>query len=217
MINGVRPQPNEFVSPFAGAVVRFTKPVDLDTVKWADTFFFAMRDLATDESIDEFIASRPNNLGGTGMDPSTFNLAKYRTPYLITSRVFDEDGSQTSLRLQPTAGFFLDDTMRNPPSGVDFRFFLHLISDSDDGGIRDLAGNRLDLQGETAEKASNVVIPFTIDTRVNGSQPVFADNLAISIVRRFAARDEDANPSYFLGDEVRAPESESIARALPPG
>jgi len=215
ILNGVRPQPNEFVSPFAGAVVRFTKPVDMETVKWADTFFFAMRDLATDDAIEDFIASRPNNLGGVGMDPATFNLAKYRTPYMITARVFDEDGSQTSLRLQPSKGFFLDDTMRNPPSGADYRYFLHLISDSVDGGIRDLAGNRLDLQGGTADAANAVVIPFTVDTRMDGPLPVFPDNLAISIVRRFASQDEDANPSYFLGDEVRAPNSPSIARAYP--
>lgn len=214
-LDGVQPAPNEFVSPFAGAVVRFTKPVDLSTVRWADTFFFAMRDLSTTASIDEFIANRPNNLGGTGMNPASFNLAKYRTPYLITSRVFDEDGSQTSLRLQPTTGFYVDDTMRNPPAGADYRYFLHLISSSTDGGIRDLAGNPLDLQGTTPDRSNSVVIPFTVDTRLNGNQPLFEDNLAISIVRRFASRDEDANPSYFLPDEVQAATSEAIAKAYP--
>ena len=29
--------------------------------------------------------------------------------------------------------------MRNPPAGADYRYFLHLISDSADGGIRDLS------------------------------------------------------------------------------
>ncbi|MFN3241401.1 MAG: hypothetical protein ACE37K_07780 [Planctomycetota bacterium] len=217
-LNGYRPQQNEFVSPFAGAVVRFTKPIDLETVKWADTFFFAMRDLSTEDSIEEFIASRPWNNGGvtgTGMNPATFDLAKYRTPYLITSRVFDEDGSQTSLRLQPSTGFYLDDTMRNPPSGADYRYFLHLISDSDDGGIKDLAGNPLDLQGTTADRSNSVVIPFTVDTRMNGAEPVFADNLSINIVRRFASRDEDARPSYFLPEEVQGEGQAQIAKAYP--
>ena len=217
-LNGYRPQPNEFVSPYAGSIVRFTKPVDMSTVKWADTFFFAMRDLSTEDSIEEFISSRPWNNGGvtgTGMNPATFNLAKYRTPYLITARVFDEDGSQTSLRLQPTSGFYLDDTMRNAPSGVDYSYYLHLISDSADGGIRDLAGNALDLQGTTADKSNSVVIPFTVDTRMNGNEPVFADNLAISLVRRFASRDEDANPSYFLPEEVQGDGQQSIAAAYP--
>lgn len=214
-LNGVQPAPNEFVSPFAGAIVRFTKPVDMETVRWADTFFFAMRDLSTDASIEEFINTRPNNLGGLGMNPAAFNLAKYRTPYLITARVFDEDGSQTSLRLQPSSGFYLDDAMRTAPPTADFRYFLHLISDSSDGGIRDLAGNRLDLQGTTADRSNSVVIPFTVDTRMNGSQPVFPDNRAISVVRRFASRDEDANPSYFLASEVQAPTSGQIAAAYP--
>ncbi|HEB51904.1 MAG TPA: hypothetical protein ENI87_01485, partial [bacterium] len=217
-LNGVRPQANQYVSPFAGAVVRFTKPVDMETVKWADTFFFAMRDLATEASIEDFIQNRPyvnGGVSGVGMNPATFDIAKYRTPYLITARVFDEDGSQTSLRLQPTTGFYLDDTMRNPPAGADYRYFLHLISDSPDGGVRDLAGNPLDLQGTTAEKSNSVVIPFTVDTRMNGNEPVFADNLSINIVRRFASRDEDANPSYFLPDEVQGAGQPQIAKAYP--
>jgi hypothetical protein len=215
-LNGVQPPLNEFVSPFAGAVVRFTKPVDMSTVRWADTFFFAMRDLSTDAAIEAFIANRPNNLGNsTGMNPATFDLAKYRTPLLITSKVFDEDGSQTTLRLQPSTGFYLDDTMRNPPPGADYRYFLHLISDSADGGIRDLAGNPLDLQGTTASRSNSVVIPFTVDTRVNGNVPVFPDNLAVSLVRRFASRDEDENPSYYIPSEVQAADSQSIAAAYP--
>ncbi|MFK7742942.1 MAG: hypothetical protein AB8H80_21700 [Planctomycetota bacterium] len=217
-IDGVRPPANRFVSPFAGAVVRFTKPVDLETVKWADTFFFAMRDLTSEASIEDFITERPwafNGASGTGLNPASFDLAKYRTPYLITSRVFDEDGSQTSLRLQPSSGFYLDDTMRNPPANADYSYYLHLISDSPDGGVRDLAGNPLDLQGETAEKSNTVVIDFTVDTRMNGSEPVFADNLAISIVRRFASRDEDENPSYFLPNEVQGEGQDQIAEAFP--
>ncbi|MBL8756310.1 MAG: hypothetical protein JNK15_23645 [Planctomycetes bacterium] len=217
-LNGVQPAQNEFVSPFAGAVVRFTKPIDLATVRWADTFFFAMRDLSTNDSIQDFIDNRPWTNGtqsGVGMLPAAFNLAKYRTPYLITSRVFDEDGSQTSLRLQPSTGFYLDDTMRNPPAGADYRYFLHLISDSADGGIKDLAGNPLDLQGTTADRSNSVVIPFTVDTRANGNEPLFPDNLAVSIVRRFASRDEDANPSYFLPNEVQGATTGAIAAAYP--
>lgn len=207
-LNGVQPAPNEFVSPFAGAVVRFTKPVDLGTVKWADTFFFAMRDLTNSDSIDAFKAE-------IGIVPELFDEAKYRTPFLVTSHVYDEDGSSTSLRLQPTAGFYLDDTMRNPPPGADYSYFLHLISSSPDGGIRDLAGNALDLQGTTADRSNSIVIPFTVDTRMSGNQPVFADNLAVSIVRRFASRDEDANPSYFLPEEVQAVGSGQKAAAYP--
>lgn len=214
-LDGTVPALNEFVSPFAGAVVRFTKPVDTSTVKWADTFFFAMRDLTNSASIDEFIATRPNNQGGIGMDPDAFKPAKYRTPFLITARVYDENGSQTAVRLQPTTGFYLDDTMRNAPAGADYRYFLHLIANSSDGGIRDLAGNPVDLQGDTADRDNSVVIPFTVDTRMNGNTPNFDDNLAISIVRRFALRDEDEQPSYFLGSEIPAPGQGPFAEGYP--
>ena len=128
------------------------------------------------------------------MEPANFNDAKYRTPYLIGARVFDEDNSGTALRLQPSTGFYLDNTMRNPPAGADYRYFLHLIANSSEGGVKDLAGNPVDLQGTTVDLSNSVVIPFTVDTRINGSVPFFEDNLAVSVVRRFASRDEDAQP-----------------------
>ncbi|MCR9247570.1 MAG: hypothetical protein NXI31_21280 [bacterium] len=214
-LDGTPSPANENVSPFAGAVVRFTKPVAIETVKWADTFFFAMRDLTNQASIQEFIDSRTNRNGGTGMEPSTFNDAKYRTPYLIGARVFDEDSSGTALRLQPSTGFYLDNTMRNPPAGADYRYYLHLIANSTEGGIRDLAGNPIDLQGADVERSSSVVIPFTVDTRANGPTPFFEDNLAVSVVRRFASRDEDANPSYFLPEEVPEPGNTGYTLAYP--
>lgn len=214
-LGGIQPPPDEFVSPFAGAVVHFNKPVNLATVRWADTFFFAMRDLTSAANIETFQQTLRNAGGGLGIEPSSFGVAKYRTPWLIAARVFDEDGSRTTLRLQPATGFYLDDTMRNPPAGADHRYFLHLIADSPDGGIRDLAGNRLDLRGTTAQRANSVVIPFTLDTRANGNEPMFPDNLTVSIVRRFAARDEDANPSYFRPEEVPAPGQSQPAAAYP--
>jgi hypothetical protein len=103
--------------------------------------------------------------------------------------------------------------MRNPPVGADYRFFLHLIANSDDGGIRDLAGNAIDLQGVDAELSNNVVIPFTVDTRMNGTVPFFENNLAVSIVRRFASRDEDSQPSYFLNTEVQPPGAAALSTA----
>jgi len=204
-VDGYVPRATEYVSPFAGAVVRFTKPVDMATVKAADTMFFATRDLCDQDAIAEFISDRPfvaNGQNWNGMKPEAFDEAKYRTPHLVAARVYDEDGSQTSLRLQPMVGFYLDGTMRNAPSGVDYSYYLHLISDSADGGIRDLAGRRLDLQ-DAPSAADNVVIPFTVDTRSSNGQPVFEDNLAVSVIRRFVARDEDENPSYYLPSEVQ--------------
>jgi hypothetical protein len=194
-------------------VVRFTKPVDLTTVKSADTFFFASRNVLDQGPINDFIANVPwqtlsyetPSMSGNGMDPASFNADKFRTPFLVAASVFDEDGSQTALRLQPRMGFYLDDRMRNPQPNEDFRYFLHLLSGIQ--GIRDLAGNPIDLQADSVDLADHVVIPFSIDTRSNGSQPAFDNNLAVSVVRRFASIDEDENPSYLDPTEVQPPRS----------
>jgi hypothetical protein len=213
---GVQPEPNAMLSPFVNAVVRFNKPVDLDTVKWADTLFFAMRNLADPVAIAEFVANVPNQAGGQGMDPGAFDLAKYRTPFLIAARALDEDGSQTSVRLQPTAGFYLDEAMRGAAPGTEFPYFVHLIANSPtDGGVRDLAGNPLDLQGTTSARSASVVVPFTLDTRRNGDQAMQPDNLVVSIVRRYASRDEDPQPSYLKPSEVQPPGALPVAAALP--
>jgi hypothetical protein len=214
-LGGAQPAPNEFVSPFAGVIVRFNKPVDLASVRWADTFFLAMRDLTDAAGIADFVASRPNAAGGFGMHPASFDVAKYRTPYLVAARVFDEDGSQTTLRLQPSSGMFLGGAMRDPANPADLRYFLHLVAASADGGVRDLAGNALDLQGTTSARSNGLVVPFTLDTRMNAGLPVFPDNIAVSVVRRMASPDEDAMPSYFLPDEVRAPDQGNLAQGRP--
>ncbi len=213
LVNGSPSQPNENVSPMAGAVIRFTKPVDLATVRPADTFFFGTRNLLDQVAIDEFIQNRPNGTGTPGMDPVSFNVAKYRTPHLIGSRVFDEDGSQTALRLQPSSGFYLDDRMRNPQPTDDFRYWLHLLTG--EGGVRDLSGNRVDLQADITERANHITIPFTLDARSNGTRPIFENNLAVYITRRHAERDEDEQPSYYLPNEVSIPSGTTRAEAQP--
>ncbi|MCU0866194.1 MAG: hypothetical protein MUC36_20610 [Planctomycetes bacterium] len=213
--NGVQPRPNESLSPFAAAIVRFTKPVDLDSVQWADTFYFAMRDLTDVARREQFVAERPNGTASPGLDPGAFDEAKYRTPFLVAARVIDEDGSQTTLRLQPNSGFYLGGAMRNPAPGADHRYFLHVISASPQGGIRDLAGNALDLQGSTPANASAFVLPFSLDTRRDGGRPLVADNIAVSVVRRFESNDEDSNPSWFRPEEVQPPGLGARAAAAP--
>ncbi len=196
--NGTPSEPNENVSPFAGAIVRFTKPVDMNTVKALDTFFFGTRDLLDPAEVTGFQVAQ-------GIDPSAFIHAKFVTPHLVAAQVFDEDGSQTSIRLLPSKGFYLDDQMRQEDEGVPFeqkkfRYFLHLVGGPD--GIKDLAGNELDFQSEVSVK-SNVVIPFSLDTRSSTSgSPLFADNRVVTIARRFENPDEDEQPSYYVADEV---------------
>jgi len=83
--NGTPSPPNQNISPFAGAIVRFTKPVDISTVKSMDTFFFGTRDLLDPAKRSEFINEK-------GIDPGSFIDAKYVTPHLVGANVFDEDG-----------------------------------------------------------------------------------------------------------------------------
>ena len=216
--DGTPSQPNENISPFAGAVIRFTKPVDFQgTVKSADTFYFATRDLVDQVQIDQFISTRPWRVAdatgapaGVGMAPSSFNLAKFRTPHLVGSRALDEDGSQTTLRLQPLQGFFLDQAMRQDGPRP---YYLHVIAG--DEGIRDLAGNPIDLQTNDPNRARGLVIPFTLDTRSAAGRPQFEDNLAVSVVRTMANSDEDPNPSYYLPEEVQGNGAVPNARATP--
>lgn len=198
--DGSRPLPNEFVSPFAGAVMTLTKPVDVDTVKPLDTFFFATRNLLSGAERQDFLL----NTHSVRIDSTWLTDAKYRTPHLVASRLFDEDGSQTTLRLQPLEGFFLDDRMRNAASPADFTYFLHVLGGPT--GVRDLAGNALDfkVEDQSLEEARQLVIPFTVDTRRRTSGlPFFEDNIVAYVCRRFAARDEDEQPSIYVESEVR--------------
>ena len=217
LADGSPSQPNENVSPFAGAVIRFTKPVDLSTVKSADTFYFASKDLVDLDAIEDFIANRPWRVAdatgapqGVGMARSSFKLAKYRIPHLIGSRVLNEDGSQTTLRLQPLQGLYLDQAMRSDGPRP---YFLHVIAG--DQGIRDLAGNPLDLHTNDPNRAQGLVISFTLDTRTTAGRPQFEDNLPVYVVRTFGDADEDENPSYFLPEEVQGEGGTPNARALP--
>jgi len=146
---------------------------------------------------------------GVGMDPLAFDRDKFWTPHLIGARVVDEDGSQTTLRLQPSLGFYLDQAMRQDGNRP---YYLHLVAGT--SGVRDLAGNPLDLQATDVSRANGLVIPFRLDLRQNGARPAFEDNVVVSCVRRFATPDEDEQPSYYLPNEVQGRTSDPNARAF---
>ncbi|MCA8957331.1 MAG: hypothetical protein KDC87_14750 [Planctomycetes bacterium] len=206
---------NENVSPFAGAVVRFNKPVDMSTLIALDTVFFATRNVLDSEAINQFVKDR-------NIDPFKFNREKFKTPHLIHSRIGDEDGSQTAIRVQPTLGFYLDQAMRDqaeldktkPFSERKYHYFLHLVSGLD--GIADLSGNPLDfqaLQVPGLDVVDKLVMEFAIDTRESSSKvPRYEDNLVAYVVRRFAHTDEDERPCLYRSGETIPP-----APTLPPG
>lgn len=212
--NGDPSPPNQNISPFAEAIIRFTKPVDMATVRAFDSFFFATRDVLDDETIrTQFL--EPRNL-----DPERFNKDKFITPHLVAARVIDEDGSQTSIRLQPTKGFFLNEEMRTIDEGQPFeskrfKYAMHLVGGSN--GVRDLAGNPIDFQSQNEIK-DFLVVEFSLDTRKDpNNRPLYADNLVVSIVRRYEDEDEDEQPSLYLpGEAAEVDPNSGSPLAAPP-
>ena len=211
--DGTPSPPNENVSPFAGATVRFTKPVDLTSVKTTDTFFFATRNLLDPAEIEAFRMAGGRGDDSPEIDANAFSLDKFRTPHLVASRLFDEDGSQTTLRLQPVMGFFLDDTMREDTDldfeEKDYKYYLHLLTGLE--GVQDLSGNSVDLQAELVEDSEQIVIPFSLDTRDrNADEPLFPNNIVASVVRTYNSPDEDEQPSYYRNNEVPVPDMDAL-------
>ncbi len=169
-------EPNKNVSPFASLLLRFSKPIRLETVTSADSMILSVN--PNDKEV---------------LDP------KKGIPGLIYAQVFDEDGSATTVRLTPPLGFYMDDSMRkqNRP------FFLHLIGGAK--GIRDFSNNPIDLQFQQKPGApiqQNVSMSFLLDTRKNQKgNPLFPNNRVVNLVRRFLKRDEDESnsgtPDFF--------------------
>jgi len=190
--------PTRDISPFAAAIIRFSKPVDLNTVRAMDSFFFATQPLYGPKAadvVDDF-------LQGTDIERASFNADKYATPNLVPAARFDEDGSQTTIRLQPPYGFYFDHREMNAQSDPRvYTYWLHVIGGRE--GIKDLAGNELDFQPDVGTLLDSMVIDFTLDIREANGAPLFPDNRVVNIARRFKGLDEDEQPSYFIEDEVR--------------
>lgn len=161
-------KPGENVSPFANIVLRFSKPVNLATVKPYDSMILSTLASARDT-----------------LDP------KLGTPHLIASQIFDEDGSSTALRIAPPMGFFLSDGMRGATKKKQYPYYLHLVGGFE--GIRDFAGNPVDFQrtDQSSTQLSFNTFEFFLDNNVEKAGNRFPNNRVVNIVRRFAALDED--------------------------
>lgn len=198
--DGSLPEACDQVSPFAGAIVRFNGSVDLNTVRPLDTLFVATRRVLDPAELQAFLQER-------GIDPQTFSVDKFRTPHLVAGERVALDGAQTVFRLQPPLGFYLDAAMRTADqarafASKQFRYWLHLVQGRD--GVRDRSGGELDLQ--FLRPSDHVAIPFALDMRrAPSGAPLYPDNHVASVCRRYAARDEDEQPSYYFDDEIRRP------------
>lgn len=210
LVGALRSEPCDNVSPFAGAVVRFSQPVNSETVRPADTLFFATRDVLDPAGMLDFVRQR-------NIDPDLFDQNKYRTPHLVAASAVPVDGAHTTFRLQTPLGFYLDGAMRQSDESLAFadkRYKYHLHVVGGPSGIRDLSGQELDLRWLTPRL--HVGIPFALDMRrANGGQPLFADNFVASVTRRFESQDEDEQPSYYIADEVQARNAPPNANAFP--
>jgi hypothetical protein len=209
--DGSRPEPGDAVSPFAGAVVRFTKPIDPATVRSLDSLFFATRDLLDPGAAIEFVRQR-------NIDPATFDPSKFWTPHLVAAEDLAVDGAASTFRLQAPLGFYLDAAMRTADENRAFadkryRYHMHVVAGA--GGIKDRAGNQLDL-GDAISPRGYVAIPFALDMRRDaGNVPLFADNHVASVCRRFGSQDEDEQPSYYVDDEIQRPSAPMNPTAFP--
>ncbi len=169
-------EPNKRVSPFASLLLRFSKPIRIETVTSSDSMILSVSPSASE-----------------ALDP------KKGTPGLIYAQVFDEDGSATTVRLTPPLGLYLDDAFRKK----NLPYYLHLIGGS--RGIRDFSNNPIDLQFQARRGSpiqQNVSMPFFIETgRNNKGSPIFPNNRVVNLVRRFQTRDEDESkggiPDFF--------------------
>ena len=190
--------PTENISPFAAAIVRFSKPLDMKTVRAQDSLFFATKPLFG--PLGEIAIS--DYLRDSLMDPASFDRNKFITPHLVVGTRFDEDGSQTTMRLQPPLGFYLDNELRQAQNTAFRTYYLHILGGLE--GIKDLAGNELDFLASGGRIQDAMLVGFSLDVRDDArGQPLFPNNRVANVARRFAALDEDMSPSYFMADEIR--------------
>ena len=188
--------PTDNISPFASVIVRFTKPVDMATLRAFDTLI-----LSVDDKIETVLDAQKGTAG------------------LIVSRIYDEDGAQRVIRSQPPLGFYHDikslkgvkkgpwdpshyrSKGQDPPDPPDL-FYLYMLTDKN--GVKDLAGNSVDLQGSTQTF-------FQVDFTIRADAPT---NRVANVARRFLTDDEDPNPGVkdWFGAMVLLPGGRVMGR-----
>lgn len=200
--------PDRDLSPFVECIAQFDEPLAVASVRPHDTFLIALRDvLDTDALVEDLVTAR-------GIDPSTVPIAKLTTPFLCASRLSDLRGDATTFRLTPVLGLYLDERMRRedgPRAFEDQRYRYFALLQAGPDGVRDRAGNALELDGA----ADHVAVPFALDLRRDSQGPQEPDNLVAYAVRRFDDADEDERPSPLRDDEVARFGQQIGADALP--
>ena len=153
------------VNPMAAIGVRFSEPIDQTVVDPHNNLVL---------SNDEFhsVGTGPTKVVGVEellLEPKPAGLG------VIGSRLVDQDGDGTLLRLAPPLGLFHE-------ANVEDAYWLHVVGG--DGGPKDLSGNPLDLFDRQLFADGAFSMRF-------GVAPLAAENLVGSRVMRFEDFDED--------------------------
>lgn len=163
------PLPNEGLAPTTTLAVRFSEPLDLASVS----------------AVDNYVLTNPE------CDASNYQQvmaeAKSATLNVLVSRLIDQRGDATLLKLQPPNGLFHENGQSE-----EYWFHIDLVS----SGVIDFAGNILDVfdrrpPGTITVGNLQIEVPllnwsssFTLDSTAD-------DNWVGSRVFRFASADED--------------------------
>ncbi len=151
--------------PFATVSLRFTEPMDLETIDRYDNF------LLTDNSVSPLESP---DIVGLLSDPKVAGLS------VQPARLVDAERNATLLQLVPPLGFFHE-------AGVPEIYWLHLIVDPDSEipAPADLSGNVVDLfDRNLLNPATSLSVSVAIDAAAE-------ENLVGGRVFRFESADED--------------------------
>jgi hypothetical protein len=124
------------VDPKAAISVRFTEPMNLETVESLDNFLITNETIKQDNVIEMLNEPKPASLA------------------IIASKLLDHSGDGTLLQLRPPLGHFHN-------TGGEERYWCHIVLG--DKSPRDMAGNQIDIYDRTQQPVENFSISYTLD------------------------------------------------------
>ncbi|MEM7198808.1 MAG: hypothetical protein AAF628_00980 [Planctomycetota bacterium] len=167
---GVAPPLGTEIDPDASVTVRFSEPLDLESVSKFDNFV-----LTTDLlRVDPDLAPVSEQL----LDPKAGALS------VVPTRLIDSEASGAALTLAPVMG-------HHHANGVAEAYWFHMLTSTDDPSalMADLAGNSVEIFDRTSlEPTDALSVRYTLDANA-------PDNLIGWRVMRFNSIDEDGTPS----------------------
>ena len=127
------------INPTAGVSLRFTEPMDLETVEWANNYVLA----------NDFLRSN-----GDSTAADLLAEAKPAALSVLVTRLLDADGDGTFLRLLPPIGHYHE-------LGKTEKYRFHMVVGAT--GPRDLGGNPVDLFDRRLVPVNSFSTSYTLD------------------------------------------------------